>query len=214
MPFGTARGALEYRPHPRPRPTGPPPVRSRRHTGSREKGTDHGKKDTGEGVLRLRSSNLSLNAIAAALHASKASVSDVLRAAAEHDVAWEEAERMSAGEVYARLFPEREQPGPVHPDPDWDAVHAELARVGVTLRLLHGEYREECAARGEAAMSYDRFCKRYGQFTVGRNVVSRVGRKAGRNMEVDWSGPTPAPKTAELVGGWISRCSSAVGALE
>lgn len=141
-------------------------------------------------VLRLRSSNLSLNAIAAALHASKASVSDVLRAAAEHDVAWEEAERMSAGEVYARLFPEREQPGPVYPDPDWDAVHAELAKAGVTLRLLHGEYREECAARGEAATSYDRFCKRYRQFTVSRNVVSRVGRKAGGNMEVDWSGPT------------------------
>lgn len=141
-------------------------------------------------VLRLRSSNLSLNAIAAALHASKASVSDVLRAAAEHDVAWEEAELMSAGEVYARLFPERERPGPVYPDPDWDAVHAELAKVGVTLRLLRGEYREECAARGEAAMSYDRFCKRYRQFTVSRNVVSRVGRKAGRNMEVDWSGPT------------------------
>ena len=39
-------------------------------------------------------------------------------------------------------------------------------------------------------MSYDRFCKRYRQFTVSRNVVSRVGRKAGRNMEVDWSGPT------------------------
>ena len=98
-------------------------------------------------VPRLRSSNLSLNAIAAALHASKASVSVVLRAAAEHDVAWEEAERMSAGEVYARLFPEREQPGPVYPDPDWDAVHAELAKVGVTLRLLHGEYRED-APRG------------------------------------------------------------------
>ena len=141
-------------------------------------------------VPRLRSSNLSLNAIAAALHASKASVSVVLRAAAEHDVAWEEAERMSAGEVYARLFPEREQPGPVYPDPDWDAVHAELAKVGVTLRLLHGEYREECTARGEAATSYDRFCKRYRQFTVSRNVVSWVGRKAGRNMEVDWSGPT------------------------
>lgn len=33
----------------RPRPTGPPSLRSRRHTGSREKGADHGKKDTGEG---------------------------------------------------------------------------------------------------------------------------------------------------------------------
>lgn len=42
-------------------------------------------------VLRLRSSNLSLNAIAAALHESKAGVTVVLRAAAEHDVAWEEA---------------------------------------------------------------------------------------------------------------------------
>ena len=58
-------------------------------------------------VLRLTSSNLSLNVIAAALHASKVSVSDALRAAAERDVAWKEMERMSAGEVYARLSPDR-----------------------------------------------------------------------------------------------------------
>lgn len=82
-------------------------------------------------VLRLTSSNLSLNVIAAALHASKVSVSDALRAAAERDVAWKEMERMSAGEVYARL------------SPDWDAVHAELAKVGATFRFLHGEYRED-----------------------------------------------------------------------
>ncbi|GEM_PF-5018417 len=39
-------------------------------------------------------------------------------------------------------------------------------------------------------MSYGRFCKRYRQFTVSGKVVSRVGRKAGRNVEVDWSYPT------------------------
>ncbi len=66
-------------------------------------------------------------------------------------------------------------------------MHRELARTGATLKLLHSEYAE--AAAGEPAMSYDRFCKRYGEFTVRRNVVSRVGHKAGRNMEVDWSGP-------------------------
>lgn len=60
----------------------------------------------------------------------------------------------------------------------------------MTLKLLHAEYADERAAAGEAAMSYDRFCKRYKAFTVSRNVVSRVGRKAGRTMEVDWSGPT------------------------
>lgn len=57
-------------------------------------------------------------------------------------------------------------------------------------RLPHGECREERAARGEAAMSHDRLCRRYGQFAAGGNVVGEVGRKAGRNMEVDWSGPT------------------------
>lgn len=37
----------------------------------------------------------------------------------------------------------RPNPGPVYPDPDWDAVHAELAKVGATFRFLHGEYRED-----------------------------------------------------------------------
>ena len=96
---------------------------------------------------------------------------------------------MSAGEARARLFPEREQPGPAYPDPDWDAAHAELAEVGATPRLPRGEYREERAARGEAAMSHDRLCRRYRQFAAGGSVAGGVGRKAGRNMEVDWSGP-------------------------
>ena len=50
-------------------------------------------------------------------------------------------------------------------------------------------------------MSYDRFCKRYRRFTVGKQVVSRVGHKAGRVMEVDWAGPTMAvvdPATGEV----------------
>lgn len=96
---------------------------------------------------------------------------------------------MSAGEARARLFPEREQPGPAYPDPDWDAAHAELAEVGATPRLPRGKYREERAARGEAAMSHDRLCRRYRQFAAGGSVAGGVGRKAGRNMEVDWSGP-------------------------
>lgn len=80
-------------------------------------------------------------------------------------------------------------------------MHRELARTDVTLKLLHSEHAEAAAAAGEPAMSYDRFCKRYGEFTVRRNVVSRLGHKAGRNMEVDWSGPTMAlvdPVTGEV----------------
>ena len=152
-------------------------------------------------ALRLRASGLSQNAIARAAHMSKHSVREVLDAAEDSGLTWDDAEGMTDSEVYGRLFPDKAPAGPVYPDPDWDRVHRELARTGVTLKLLHSEYVEAAAAAGEPAMSYDRFCKRYGEFTVRRNVVSRVGHKAGRNMEVDWSGPTMAlvdPVTGEV----------------
>lgn len=153
-------------------------------------------------VLRLRSVNgLSQNAIARTAHVSKHSVQDVLEAARERGVSWEDVEGMSGEAAYALLFPGRGDAGPVHADPDWARVHRELARTGVTLKLLHAEYADGCAEAGAPSMSYDRFCKRYRQYTVSRNVVSRVGHKAGRNMEVDWSGPTMRlvdPATGEV----------------
>lgn len=56
-------------------------------------------------------------------------------------------------------------------------MHTELARVGVTLKLLHQEYVDVSGA------------------------TSRVGHKAGRSIEVDWSGPTMPlldPTTGEI----------------
>lgn len=50
-------------------------------------------------------------------------------------------------------------------------------------------------------MSYDRFCKRHREFAARTQVVSRVGREAGRTMEVDWAGPTMRlvdPATGEV----------------
>lgn len=74
-------------------------------------------------------------------------------------------------------------------------VHAELAKVGVTLKLLHAEYKEH-AFQGRPYMSYDRFCKRYRDFTVRSSVASRVGHKAGRitgstERGRRWSSRTP-----------------------
>lgn len=92
-------------------------------------------------VLRLRSVNgLSQNAIARTAHVSKHSVQDVLEAARERGVSWEDVEGMSEEAAYALLFPGRGDAGPVHADPDWARVHRELARTGVTLKLLHAEY--------------------------------------------------------------------------
>lgn len=105
-------------------------------------------------------------------------------------VSWEDVEGMSEEAVYALLFPGRGDAGPAYADPGWARVHRELAKTSVALKLLHAEYADGCAEAGAPSMSYDRFCKRHRQYTVSRNVVGRVGHKAGRNMDVDCSGST------------------------
>jgi hypothetical protein len=52
--------------------------------------------------------------------------------------------------------------------PDWEQVHKELAGVGVTLKLLHSEYTDDCAATGTPAMGYDRFCRTYQRHELPR----------------------------------------------
>ncbi|MBM6868111.1 IS21 family transposase [Collinsella tanakaei] len=152
-------------------------------------------------VLRLLESGMSRNAIARSQGMSKHSVQAVSEAAEAAGIGWAEAEGMSDAEVYAALFPEKVRDRDVYPDPDWERVHRELARVGVTLKRLHEEYRDEQGSKGEPFMSYDRFCKRYREFTVRKQVVSRVGHRAGRILEVDWAGPTMSlvdPATGEV----------------
>ena len=152
-------------------------------------------------ILRLLETGMPRSAIARALSVSKHSVQAVAEAADERGIGWAEAEAMGDAETYEALFPEKVRDRDVYADPDWERVHRELAREGVTLKRLHAEYRDSLLAKGEPAMSYDRFCKRYRGFTVRKQVVSRVGHKAGRVMEVDWAGPTMAvvdPATGEV----------------
>ena len=130
-------------------------------------------------VLRLLESGMSRNAIARSQGMSKHSVQAVSEAAEAAGIGWAEAEGMSDAEACAALFPEKVRDRDVCPDPDWERVHRELARVGVTLKRLHEEYRDEQRSKGEPFMSYDRFCKRYREFTVRKQVVSRVGHRAG-----------------------------------
>ena len=75
-------------------------------------------------------------------------------------------------------------------EPDWSYVHAEMAKAGVNLRLLHDEHKAWCARENEAAMGYTRFCERYGDYTVTNNPTKLIERGAGVSCEVGWSGPT------------------------
>src|SRR5699024_5689960 len=72
--------------------------------------------------------------------------------------------------------------------PDWGTVHKELARVGVTLKLLHSEYVDQHGPSGQPVMSYDRFCRIYQKYVLQSGVTSRVAHKPGQTVEFDWSG--------------------------
>lgn len=140
-------------------------------------------------VLRLRSEGLSRRQIAAQ-GMSRRSVDEVIAAADRERLGYDDVKVLPDADVYARLFPGRGEHDSVYVQPDWDGVHRELAKVGVTLKLLHGEYRDAAAAAGSPAMGYDRFCKTYQQHVLVTGLASRVGHKAGQSVEVDWSGKT------------------------
>ncbi len=101
-------------------------------------------------VLQLSEAGLSGRRIAATQGVSRNSVREVLAAAREAGIGWREAEAMTDAEVYERLFPGRALSETVYSDPDWERIHRELTRVGVTLKRLHEEYRDE-AREGRAA---------------------------------------------------------------
>jgi transposase len=151
-------------------------------------------------VLQLRNQGLSGRAIASAQGIARNSVQAVLDTADRVGLGWADVEEMPEAEVYVALFPGRGVHESVFAQPDWVRVHTELARVGVTLKLLHQEY-VDASGQAHAVMSYDRFCRLYSDYAAVTGATSRVGHKAGRSIEVDWSGPTTQlldPTTGEI----------------
>lgn len=161
-------------------------------------------------VLRLRAEGFSKRQIEAQ-GMSRHSVIAVFDAADREGVDYDAVAGLEDAEVYARLFPGRGEHDSVHAQPDWGQVHKELAKVGVTLKLLHGEYVDACRTRGEPAMGYDRFCKSYQHHVLVTGAASRVGHKAGQSVEVDWSGKTM--QLTDPVTGQVTRVCLFVAAL-
>lgn len=82
--------------------------------------------------------------------------------------------------------------------PDWPTLDAELRRPGVTLLLLHQEYRRQ----HPEGLGYSQFCQYYSRFRAKRPLVMRQTHVAGDKLFVDYSGKKPCyfdPATGERV---------------
>ena len=157
-------------------------------------------------VLRLHHEcGLTQRLISASVGISKGSVSDYLARATTAGLTWADARTLDEDEVERRLFAQigrNEPPARVPIDFEW--VHRELRRTGVTLQLLWVEYRDASAAAGHGgrAYQYSQFCDLYADFRAKVEVSMRQVHRAGEKAFLDYSGKRPSiidPATGEVI---------------
>jgi transposase len=117
-------------------------------------------------------------------------VSDVFKIADEKGISYEDVRSLDENEVYRLFYPDKYAVETIYELPDYEYVHSELKKVGVTLKLLWEEYKDQCQKRGTIPIGYSKFCDDYGTYTIEQNLTNHLEHKPGGKVEVDWSGPT------------------------
>ena len=138
-------------------------------------------------ILRLHSQGISQRSIAQSCQCSRNTVSAVLQRASIANLKWPLDVETDA-ELEALLFPEKKEKASSHRMPDFEKVSKELARSGVTLKLLWMEYCEECRQLNQQPFMYSQFCYHFQQFAEKERATMHIPRKPGDRIEVDWAG--------------------------
>jgi transposase len=140
-------------------------------------------------ILRLHSQGISNRTIAASLECSRNTVRRVLDQSEAAGISWPLPETMNDKALERALFGEesaRENRMP----PDFEHIHRELAKSGVTLSLLWNEYCENCRMAAGKPFMYSQFCSLYGQYALRNKAALHIEYKPGQRLEVDWAGDT------------------------
>jgi len=140
-------------------------------------------------ILRLSSLGLNRTQIADSLGASRTTVIHTLQRAAAQGLDWQMAEPLSDKELAAKLFPQGDGK-PAYAVPDYEYIHREMSRPGVTQQLLWFEYCDRCRNAGEIPYQLTQFKTYYREYVAKTKATMHITRKPGELMEVDWAGAT------------------------
>ncbi len=149
-------------------------------------------------VLRLKQEcGLNDRQIAESCSIGRTTVQEYLARARVSQITWNEIKDLADDKLEKLLFPGNMRCPSSQPLPDWEEVHAERRRPGVTLQLLWEEYRES----HPDGFSYSRFCDLYHAYVNTIDVRMRQTHKAGDKLFIDYSGKKPEiidPTTGEV----------------
>lgn len=100
-------------------------------------------------ILRLESIGYSLRQTAASVGHSHHTVKNALELVEKRGIEWPIDDDVTNVELEKLFHPERKTAGSHYPEPDFEYIHRELSKKGVTLTLLWQEYCERVYANGE-----------------------------------------------------------------
>jgi len=140
-------------------------------------------------ILRLHSQRISNRSIAESLGYSRNTVRKVLERANEEQIYWPLPDDLSDLVLEQKLFGRRTTASK-RKMPDFEYIHQEMARSGVTLSLLWNEYRESCRMEGSHPLMYTQFCYHYQEYAAKNKAALHINHKPGDRIEVDWAGDT------------------------
>jgi transposase len=124
--------------------------------------------------------------IAQSLSISISTISDYLARAKTAKLQWPLPDDMNEEALYDALFLPVADTKIERPLPEWETIHRELRKKGVTLRLLWREYKEIYPN----GLSYSQFCERYRAFVKTISPVMRQIHKGGEKAFIDYAGMT------------------------
>lgn len=156
-------------------------------------------------ILRLYSLGISQRDIAASCSCSRKTIIKVLKRARELNIFWPLSAENTDGELDKLFFPKSEVTS-IRRNPDLEHIHREMAKSGVSLKLLWSEYIEECRMKHELPLMYSQFCYHYQKFAETKRASMHIPRRPGEQVEVDWAGQTASivdRDTGEIVPAYV-----------
>jgi len=156
-------------------------------------------------ILRLASLGINNTQIAASLGYSRTTVIAVVQKAEENEVSYENSSKKTNQEIGRILYPS-ESTKSGYKMPDYEYVHKEMAKPGMTLEVLWMKYSEECRNNREIPYQMTQFRKYYREFAVKTKATMHINHKPGDTVEVDWAGQVAHmvdTDTGELIEAYI-----------
>lgn len=140
-------------------------------------------------IIRLHSLGLNKTRIAESCGCARSTVITALHKAEENGLSWNAVKNLSSEEVARKLYPATSM-GQQYSMPDYEWVHKEMQKSGVTLSLLWVEYCERCRQNGELPYKSTQFNKYYADYVHKTKATMHLEHKPGENLQVDWAGQT------------------------